>query len=31
MTRHFRGTVAYDWPPEGLIATLRINTSNLGS
>ena len=31
MNRHFRGTVAYDWPPEGLIATLRINTTNLGS
>jgi len=31
MTRYFRGTVAYDWAPEGLVATLRINASNLAS
>ena len=28
---HFRGEVTYDWPPEGLIARLRIPTARLGA
>jgi two-component sensor histidine kinase len=29
VTSHFRGEVSYVWPPEGLIAKLRIPTANL--
>ena len=29
MTRHFGGGVSYAWPPEGLIATLRMPTAKL--
>lgn len=28
---HFRGEVTYEWPPEGLIAKLRIPTARLGA
>jgi two-component sensor histidine kinase len=31
MTRHFGGSVRYDWPREGLIATLRIKTAKLAT
>ncbi|WP_269713615.1 sensor histidine kinase [Caulobacter sp. NIBR2454] len=30
MTSHFRGEVIYDWPSDGLIATLKIPTKKLG-
>lgn len=29
MARQFGGVIAYDWPPDGLIATLRIKTAKL--
>jgi two-component sensor histidine kinase len=29
MTSHFKGSVSYAWPPEGLIATLRLKTERL--
>lgn len=29
MNRHFGGTVGYAWPPEGMIATLRIKAEKL--
>lgn len=29
VSRHFKGEVHYEWPPEGLIATLRIKTARL--
>lgn len=30
MSRHFRGSVAYAWAPEGLTATLRMEIARLG-
>ncbi len=30
VTRHFQGEVAYMWPPEGLIATLKLPVARLG-
>lgn len=31
ITRELGGTIAFDWPPEGVIATLRMNSSRLGT
>jgi two-component sensor histidine kinase len=31
MTRHFQGTVGYEWAPEGLVATLSIPAARLDS
>jgi two-component sensor histidine kinase len=30
VTRQLRGSVSYIWPVEGMIATLRVKTANLG-
>jgi two-component sensor histidine kinase len=31
ITRDLGGTIAFDWPPEGLIVTLRMNRARLGT
>ena len=30
ITRNLGGTIAFDWPPEGVIVTLRMNSARLG-
>lgn len=31
ITRNLGGTIAFDWPPEGVIVTLRMNSARLGT
>jgi PAS domain S-box-containing protein len=31
ITRNLGGTIAFDWPPEGVVVTLRMNRSRLGT
>jgi two-component sensor histidine kinase len=31
ITRDLGGTIAFDWPPEGVIVTLRMNSARLGT
>ena len=31
ITRNLGGAIAFDWPPEGVIVTLRMNSARLGT
>jgi two-component sensor histidine kinase len=31
ITRNLGGTIAFDWPPEGVVVTLRMNSARLGT